>query len=119
MLRQMGFVAEHEGDTVAAIRHFRRAAELYGTTDPGNLESRRNLAISLANLATLEQKDRAAVCADASRAFALFANLNDAERRGAEPSDPMPDVARTAASCGAVAARAWLDTHAAAAVVSK
>jgi non-specific serine/threonine protein kinase/serine/threonine-protein kinase len=119
MLRQMGFVAEHEGDTVAAIRHFRRAAELYGTTDPGNLESRRNLAISLANLATLEQKDRAAVCADASRAFALFANLNDAERRGAEPSDPMPDVARTAVSCGAVAARAWLDTHAAAAVVSK
>ena len=119
MLRQMGFVAEHEGDTLAAIRYFRRAAELYGTTDLRNLDSRRNLAISLANLATLEHKDRAAVCADESRAFALLANLNDGERRGAEPSDPMPDVARTAASCGVPAARAWLDTHAAPAAVPK
>jgi non-specific serine/threonine protein kinase/serine/threonine-protein kinase len=119
MLRQMGFVAEHEGDTVAAIRHFRRAAELYGTTDLGNLDSRRNLAISLANLGTLEQKDRAAACADETRAFALLANLNDTERRGAEPADPMPEVARAAASCGVAAARAWLDMQAAPAPAPK
>jgi eukaryotic-like serine/threonine-protein kinase len=105
--RQLGNVASDAGDSASAIDHFRRAAAIYQTMDLSGLDTKRNLAYVLGELGRLEH-DRTKSCADATRAFDLFATLTEPERLIARSPDPLRYVAAIAADCGSAAARSWL-----------
>jgi tetratricopeptide (TPR) repeat protein len=108
--RQLGFLGTASGDRDAAVAHFRRAAEIYGTLDPGGLDTRRNLAAALAQLGELE-RDRAVGCRAANRGFVLYSTLSQEERLIISSPDPLLAAARTAAGCGSPQAQSWLRAH--------
>lgn len=96
--RQLGFLLQDAGRPADALTHFQQAAGLYESTDLTKIDSKRNLAISLEEMARLETGDPR--CRDARRAIELYTSLTATERTAGESEDPLAGARALAVSCG-------------------